>query len=68
MTWGIAAILPLVAIPLLIAMLRTERNPRSADSEETLFPGMNGVNWTRSMALKHWLFMRDGVMGRMRPF
>ena len=56
MTWGIAAILPLVAIPMLVAMLRTERNPRSADSEETLFPGMNGMNWTRSMALKHWLF------------
>jgi len=54
-SWGIAALLPLVAIPLLWRFLRQERSPQSEDeTDETT--GMLGRHWTRSMALKHWLF------------
>lgn len=55
MSWGIAALLPLLAIPLMWFLLRQERSPQS-ESETDETTGMGGAHWTRSMALKHWLF------------
>lgn len=56
MSWGVAAVLPLMAIPVLLVLLRQERSPTSAVPKDEVSTGMNGWQWTRTMALKHWLF------------
>lgn len=53
--WFVAAILSLLAIPALLFCLTEERNPRQV-SEEAASVGMNGIHWTRKLAINHWLF------------
>jgi len=55
-SWGVAAVLPLIAIPVLLYLLSQERSPTSAVPADETGTGMKGLQWTRSMALKHWLF------------
>ncbi|SHJ04195.1 MFS transporter [Wenxinia saemankumensis] len=49
------ALVALLAIPLLWALLRTERTPQ-ADAEVNVQAGMDGRHWTRAEALRHPLF------------
>jgi MFS family permease len=53
--WICAAIFTLAMIPILIRLLRLERTPQSAATENAS-PGMNGHHWTRADALRHPLF------------
>ena len=53
--WALAGVLPLLAIPPLLALLRRERQPRGA-GEAQQSVGMHGRHWVRSEAVKHWLF------------
>jgi MFS family permease len=53
--WLIAAALALLAIPVLIWCLQTERTPQS-HAEESQSLGMDGVHWTRRATLHHALF------------
>lgn len=54
-SWAIAAAQTMFMIPLIYFLLRTERTPQSAaEADQTL--GMDGLHWTRKMALGHWLF------------
>ncbi|MDE0850972.1 MFS transporter [Yoonia sp.] len=53
--WICAAIFTLAMIPILIRLLRLERTPQSAATENAS-PGMKGHHWTRADALRHPLF------------
>lgn len=53
--WALAAIVPLVAAVVVLALLRRERSPRSLASDNS-GAGMLGRHWTRRQALGHWLF------------
>lgn len=53
--WFVAALMALAAIPVLLALLHTERTP-AAIAAETQATGMKGLQWTRGMAIKHPLF------------
>ena len=53
--WALAALSSLVAIPVLMVMLKSERTPQSlAESSEST--GMDGRHWKRRHVLRHWLF------------
>lgn len=53
--WVVAAIVALAGIPILLALLKTERTPQSmADENQSV--GMHGAHWTRKAALRHPLF------------
>jgi len=53
--WVLAAGLALTAIPVLVALLRSERTPQSvAESQQTV--GMSERHWPRSQVWRHWLF------------
>lgn len=55
MLWAVAAVIALLGIPALIGLLTRERTPQSwAKSDQTV--GMEGRNWTRNQAFRHWLF------------
>ncbi len=50
-----AVILAILVAPLLMFLLRTERSPQSmTDSQHST--GLRGRHWTRSEAMRHWLF------------
>ena len=53
--WVGAAIVALIGIPILLALLRTERTPQSMATENQS-AGMSGLHWTRRSALHHPLF------------
>lgn len=53
--WALAAVIPLLAVPPMLALLRNERQPRSELASEGQ-AGMLGRHWTRREALGHWLF------------
>lgn len=53
--WLAAAVLPLLAIPVLARFLRVERTPRAV-TEETHAAGMDGRHWRRGEMLRHPLF------------
>jgi MFS family permease len=55
MLWLLAALLVLLAIPLILLLLRRERTPQSM-AEEAQITGMDGRHWTRAAALKTPLF------------
>ena len=62
--WLCAAVVPLLCVPLLWSMLKTERTPQNiAKSNQSL--GMEQRQWTRPQALKHWLFwaMMPALLG-----
>ncbi len=53
--WVLAAVLVLLALPILVWLLSTERTPQShADSSSSL--GMNDRHWPRGEVIRHWLF------------
>lgn len=53
--WLLAAGITVLFIPLLLALLRKERTPKSiATTSETV--GMNNRHWTRKQVIHHWLF------------
>lgn len=54
-SWAAAALVLIVAIPIMRRLLRTERDPRG-QAQDTGTPGMGAVHWTRRDALRHWLF------------
>ncbi len=53
--WLVAAGLVLAVVPLLVALLKTERTPRSI-AQETPVLGLAGRHWLRREVLQHWLF------------
>ncbi|WP_299619212.1 MFS transporter [uncultured Tateyamaria sp.] len=53
--WVAAAIVALIGIPILMALLRTERTPQSM-AKENQSTGMAGAHWTRRKTLSHPLF------------
>ncbi|MBD3626207.1 MAG: MFS transporter [Rhodobacteraceae bacterium] len=53
--WGVAALVLLAYIPIILLLLRRERNPRGAAQGDSS-TGMLGRHWTRRDALGHWLF------------
>ena len=53
--WVVAAGIALVGIPLLLALLRTERTPQSM-ADENQSTGMEAQHWSRRSALRHPLF------------
>lgn len=53
--WLVAAGLVLAMVPLLMALLKTERTPQSMTAENTS-PGMDGRHWTRAEVLCTPLF------------
>ncbi len=53
--WMVAALLPLIAIPPLLVLLKQERRPQSL-ALEAGGTGMRNMDWTRSQVLRHWLF------------
>ncbi|WP_135502782.1 MFS transporter [Roseovarius aestuariivivens] len=53
--WAFAAFVALAGIPVLLVLLRQERTPQSmADQDQVA--GMLTRHWTRSEAIRHWLF------------
>ncbi|MEX5727958.1 MFS family permease [Rhodovulum iodosum] len=53
--WVAAAVMALVALPVLAFLLRQERTPQShAAASQSL--GMGGRHWPRRAVLRHWLF------------
>lgn len=62
--WVVAAIIALAGIPILLALLRTERTPQSM-ANENQSAGMGGAHWTRKAALRHPLFwfMFPAILG-----
>ena len=54
--WGIAALLVLVAFPVILWLLTLERTP-SAHAEASGSAGMDGRHWTRSQVLKSPFFL-----------
>ena len=55
-TWVIAAGMTLLTIPLIRALLKSERTPGGTNRTETEVTGMHGRHWTRKDAVGHWLF------------
>lgn len=55
MLWLVAAIMVVLALPLLVALLRRERTPQSM-SHESQAVGMGGRHWSRGDVLRHRLF------------
>jgi len=53
--WVVAAGIALMGIPLLLALLRTERTPQSM-ADENQSAGMEAQHWSRRSALRHPLF------------
>lgn len=53
--WALAAVIPFIAIPPLLALLRRERSPRG-QAADAGGAGMLDRHWTRGQALRHWLF------------
>lgn len=53
--WVVAAVAALGGIPILRALLRTERTPQSV-AKENQSTGMSNRHWTRAEALRHPLF------------
>lgn len=62
--WIVAAMICLIAGPVLMLLLRQERTPQSMAQSNTV-TGMQGRNWTRAEALKNPLFwfMVPGLLG-----
>lgn len=55
MLWLAAGIIAVLAVPVLLSLLRTERTPQSfAESDQSL--GMGGRHWSRGEMLRHPLF------------
>ena len=53
--WVAAALAGLVLVPVIWILLAEERDPKSElDSQQTT--GMDARNWTRTDAVRHWLF------------
>jgi MFS family permease len=56
-TWGVvAAVLALGVAPLLLFLLARRREPQGGVTASDGVPGLAGRHWTRSDALRHWLF------------
>jgi len=53
--WIGFAVFVVLMIPVLARLLRMERTPQSVAAEGQAV-GMNGLQWTRKAALRHWLF------------
>jgi len=53
--WVLAALFPLVLVPVILRLLRLERAPQSI-ATDTPVPGMQGRYWTRREVLAHPLF------------
>ena len=53
--WVIAALLALIALPIVARMLRLERTPLDV-AAETEATGMGARHWRRADVLRHWLF------------
>ena len=53
--WVVAALIPLLLMPVLSRLLRLERTPQSLAAESESL-GMNGRHWRRGEMLRHWLF------------
>ncbi len=53
--WLASALIAVIGIPVLIGLLKQERTPQSM-AQTSLSHGMHGRHWTRSQAIKHWLF------------
>ena len=53
--WAYAAVATLLSIPLLWTLLQDEHSPQSI-AKSSQSTGMGHCQWTRSEALKHWLF------------
>ena len=53
--WFVAAGLVLLSMPVTLRLLRAERTPQSLAAEAPS-PGMEGLHWTRSAMVRHWLF------------
>jgi MFS family permease len=53
--WGVAALIAILAAPVLFALLKTERTPQSMAQSDTSI-GMGQRHWTRVQALRHPLF------------
>lgn len=53
--WVVAAIIPVIGIPVLARLLRLERTPQSMASAQTV-AGMDGRHWTRKQMLGNPLF------------
>ena len=53
--WLIAALISLLAAPLLHWLLQAERTPKQM-SQQNVTLGMNGRHWSRRDLLRHWLF------------
>lgn len=53
--WLVVAVVMLAFIPVLLALLRTERTPAQIAATQSA-TGMGGHHWTRSQALRHRLF------------
>jgi MFS family permease len=54
--WVIAAGLALLAIPLLLTLLKSERTPQGM-GDDMHSPGMQGRHWNRAEVLRHPLFL-----------
>ncbi|PRY20699.1 putative MFS family arabinose efflux permease [Aliiruegeria haliotis] len=53
--WVLAAVMILLALPVLLALLRKERTP--GDNPDVMSgTGMAGRQWTRPEVVRHWLF------------
>ena len=55
LSWVVAALLALAAIPILRLALAQERQPGS-EADQLEQTGMHARHWTRRAALSHWLF------------
>lgn len=53
--WLVAAIVPLLFIPMLLSLLKEERTPQGVAVEQNA-TGLQGRHWTRGEVLKHPLF------------
>ena len=53
--WIIAAFMALLFIPVILFLLRKERNPKDILKTETV-SGIGGKHWTRADVLKNWIF------------
>ena len=62
--WILSAGIVLLILPVLLRLLREERTPQSAASEDVA-SGMDGRHWNRRDVLRHWLFwvMVPAVLG-----
>ncbi len=62
--WLVAALILLLILPIVVKLLSQERTPQSV-AEDQISTGMDGVHWSRSNVLRHWLFwlMVPAVLG-----